>query len=68
MTKIAVEKLKKMGSKHLNCSTEEIVFDEENKIISTPAYMTGQRISEVAAGIEKTVKKTSRFNLVKRWL
>ena len=33
------------------------VFDEKNKIVSTPAYMVGQSISEVAEGIEKTINK-----------
>lgn len=50
-------KIEQMGSKHQDCDTEDIVYDEENKIVSTPAYMTGQSISEVAAGIEKTVNK-----------
>ena len=50
-------KIKKMGSKHQDCATDDIVYDEANKIVSTPAYMTGQSISEVAAGIEKTVNK-----------
>jgi enhancing lycopene biosynthesis protein 2 len=34
---------------------KEAVVDKENKIVTTPAYMLGQRISEVAAGIEKTI-------------
>ena len=34
-----------------------MICDEENKIVSTPAYMSGQNISEVAEGIEKTVNK-----------
>ena len=44
-----------MGSKHQNCSTEEIVIDSENKIVSTPAYMNAESISEAAKGIEKLV-------------
>mgnify|MGYP006190089101 FL=1 len=46
-----------MGSKHQECLATDFVFDEENKIISTPAYMVGQSISEVAEGIEKTINK-----------
>ena len=30
---------------------------EKNKIVSTPAYMVGKSISEVAEGIEKTINK-----------
>ena len=44
-----------MGSQHQNCSTEEIVIDNENSIVTTPAYMDAKSISEVAVGIEKLV-------------
>jgi len=43
------------GAKHINCPVEEFVVDEELKLITTPAYMLAQRISEAAEGIEKTV-------------
>lgn len=49
--------LEKMGSSHKVCATTEIALDERNRIVSTPAYMTGKSIGEVAEGIEKTVKK-----------
>ena len=44
-----------MGSKHQNCSSEEIAIDNENKIVTTPAYMNAESISEAAKGIEKLV-------------
>lgn len=44
-----------LGAKHVNCPVKEFVVDEENRIVTTPAYMLGQNISEVAEGIEKTV-------------
>ena len=44
-----------MGSQHQNCSTEEIVIDNENSIVTTPAYMDAKSISEAAMGIEKLV-------------
>lgn len=50
-------KMEAMGSKHQDCPVTEFVIDKENKIVSTPAYMLGQNISEVAAGIEKTVNE-----------
>lgn len=53
-TAAAVEK---MGGQHINCPVRDFVVDEKNKIVSTPAYMLGQRISEVAEGIEKLVNK-----------
>jgi enhancing lycopene biosynthesis protein 2 len=46
-----------MGSNHITCSVEDIVIDKKNKVVSTPAYMLDQRISEVAEGIEKLVKE-----------
>ncbi len=51
------EKIEKMGSRHQECVTQNIVVDREHKIISTPAYMTGKSISEVAEGIEKAVNE-----------
>jgi len=48
--------LVKMGAKHVNCPVRETIVDQENKIVSSPAYMLAQRISEAAEGIEKTVQ------------
>jgi enhancing lycopene biosynthesis protein 2 len=45
-----------MGSKHIDCPVREIVVDQPNKLITSPAYMLAGRISEAADGIEKTVK------------
>lgn len=44
-----------MGSTHVSCPASEFVVDQENKLISSPAYMLAGSISEAAAGIEKTV-------------
>jgi len=46
-----------MGAEHVNCAVEDIVVDEKNKIVSTPAYMLGPGIKEINQGIEKLVKK-----------
>jgi enhancing lycopene biosynthesis protein 2 len=51
-TAAAVEKL---GARHVACPVDDVVVDETNRIVTTPAYMLGQRISEVAEGIEKLV-------------
>ncbi len=45
------------GSKHVECVVTGFVVDKKNKIVSTPAYMLAQRISEAAEGIEKLVKE-----------
>ena len=50
-------KIELMGSRHQDCSARDFVLDAENKIVSTPAYMLGQSISEVAEGIEKTINE-----------
>ena len=44
------------GSSHQECPVREFVVDKKNKIVTTPAYMLAERISEAAEGIEKTVK------------
>lgn len=48
--------LQKMGACHINATVSEIVIDEANKIVTTPAYMLAERISEAADGIEKLVQ------------
>jgi len=55
------QKIEKMGSKHQECPTRDCVVDRENKIISGPAYMTGQNIAEVADGIAKAVQELVRM-------
>jgi len=45
-----------MGGKHFECPVDSFHIDEKNKIITTPAYMLGKRISQVHKGIEKTVE------------
>ena len=44
------------GSCHIDCPVREIVIDTANKIVTTPAYMLANRISEAYEGITKTVK------------
>jgi enhancing lycopene biosynthesis protein 2 len=51
------EALKKMGAQHQDCPVRDFYVDEKNKIVSTPAYMLAQRVSEAAEGIEKLIKK-----------
>jgi len=44
-----------LGATHVECPVTEFVVDRERKIITSPAYMLAQSISEAAEGIEKTV-------------
>jgi enhancing lycopene biosynthesis protein 2 len=47
--------MESLGAKHVECPVTEFVVDTERKIITSPAYMLAQNISEAAEGIEKTV-------------
>jgi enhancing lycopene biosynthesis protein 2 len=46
-----------MGGRHHNCDVDDFVVDSNNKIVSTPAYMLGPGIKDIAKGIEKTVNE-----------
>ena len=47
--------IESMGAAHVSCPVNEFVVDRDRKIITSPAYMLAQSISEAAEGIEKTV-------------
>jgi len=49
--------IQSMGIKTESVSAGYIVVDEENKIVSTPAYVEAKSIKEVAKGIDKLVTK-----------
>ena len=53
--------IEKMGAVHINATVSEAVCDKENKIITSPAYMLGQGVLEVAEGISKAVKEFMRM-------
>ena len=53
-TAAAVEK---MGGTHQECEVSDIVEDKARKLVSTPAYMLAQSISEAASGINKMVDR-----------
>ena len=46
-----------MGGRHKTCTVDMIHIDEKNRIVTTPAYMLGPGIKDVAQGIEKLVAK-----------
>lgn len=50
-----------MGGEHIDCAVDEIVVDEQNKVVSTPAYMLAESILEADAGIEKLVAQVLKF-------
>ncbi|NLU00757.1 MAG: isoprenoid biosynthesis glyoxalase ElbB [Pseudomonas lundensis] len=47
----------KMGATHQECDVSDIVEDTARKLVSTPAYMLAQSISEAASGINKMVDR-----------
>lgn len=49
--------LNKMGATHEDCEVSEIVEDKARKLVTTPAYMLAQSISEAASGINKLVDR-----------
>lgn len=44
-----------MGACHQECAPGDICIDDNNNLITTPAYMLAERIAEAAAGINKLV-------------
>lgn len=49
--------IESMGGVHRNCTVDMIHVDKSNNIVTTPAYMLGPSIKDVAVGIEKLVIK-----------
>lgn len=46
-----------MGGRHHECTVDLIHVDTANRLVTTPAYMLGPGIKDVAVGIEKLVEK-----------
>ena len=49
--------MNKMGATHEECAVTDIVEDKARKLVTTPAYMLAQTISEAASGINKLVDR-----------
>lgn len=49
--------IEKMGGIHVECPVDSIVVDFENKIVTTPAYMLAESLSQAEKGIDKLVRK-----------
>ena len=47
--------MSELGAEHIDCHVDDIVIDETQKVISTPAYMLAQSISEASTGIQKAM-------------
>ena len=53
--------LEEMGAKHVVCPVQEARVDEEQRIVTTPAYMYDAKIGEVAEGIDRAVRELVRM-------
>jgi len=53
--------LEGLGARHVTCPVTEMRVDEENRIVSSPAYMYDARIGDVATGIERGVREVLRL-------
>lgn len=51
------EAIEAMGGQHKLCTVDMIHVDSGNNLVTTPAYMLGPSIKDVAVGIEKLVNK-----------
>ena len=49
--------INQMGATHEDCLVGDIVEDQARKLVTTPAYMLAQSISEAAGGIYKLVDR-----------
>ncbi len=55
--KVTASKIEAMGCKHVECAVKDIIIDQADKVVTTPAYMLGPEIKDIAVGIEKLVNK-----------
>lgn len=49
--------IESMGAVHQDCAVDGVVIDKANKLVTTPAYMLANSISEAKAGIDKLVEQ-----------
>jgi enhancing lycopene biosynthesis protein 2 len=48
--------LKAKGAQHQECPVDNIITDQGNRVVSTPAYMLAQSITEAESGINRLVE------------
>jgi enhancing lycopene biosynthesis protein 2 len=53
--------INKTGAKHQECHVTELVVDRKNKLVTSPAFMLANHISEVYEGIDKCVKEVVKL-------
>lgn len=50
-----------MGGLHKSCAADEILVDNQNLVVTTPAYMLASNLAEAKAGIFKLVDKVAEL-------
>jgi enhancing lycopene biosynthesis protein 2 len=53
--------IESFGARHVDRHVDEITVDIKNRVVSTPAYMLGPTIAEVAKGIDALVRKVIKL-------
>lgn len=53
--------ISELGIEEIECAADEIVVDEFNKLVTTPAFMLPARLSVISDGIEKLIKKVNEL-------
>lgn len=59
--KTVAEKIEQTGAKHQNTATTDVCVDEENLIVTTPAYMLATSVKDVFDGAEAMVREMIRL-------
>ncbi|EKE84735.1 isoprenoid biosynthesis glyoxalase ElbB [Idiomarina xiamenensis] len=49
--------INKLGGEHIDCAVDNIVIDDQHKLVTTPAYMLAENLLQADAGIGKLVAK-----------
>jgi enhancing lycopene biosynthesis protein 2 len=53
--------IEKMGARHIECPCASFIVDDENRVVTTPAYMLGKGPAEVFEGIRQLVSAILRL-------
>jgi len=53
--KATAREIEKMGARHIECTVTDYISDRENKIITTPAYMSKAKPHQIYEGIKKAI-------------
>jgi enhancing lycopene biosynthesis protein 2 len=58
--------IESMGAEHISCPVDDFIVDKETQIVTTPAYMLAESITEAASGIERLVHEVLRLVKVRK--